>query len=381
MEIREETRIARGAGPDREYGSLTVPIYRSATYIHPIHPDEKQEGVYTYARCEAPTRRALEHEIACLEHGADALGVSSGMAAISLVARLFVPGDHVIVSSDLYGGTYRLFTEVYGRYGIEFTYVDTWKIEEVKAAVKKNTKAVFIETPTNPCLHVTDLGAVSDIAKAQKALMIVDNTFLSPYFQKPLDLGADIVIHSATKYLAGHNDVLAGLIVTKTGELREKLYFYLMCEGCNLSQDDAWLVSRGMQTLAVRMEKQQKNAFILADFLETLPNVEKVIYTGNPNHPDYELSKKQTTGFGSMITFYMKDGSRMSEYLARFRIINHGGSLGGIQSLISRAGVTLQKPVPEEQRLRTGVTDNLLRLSVGIEDAEDLKEDLEQALR
>lgn len=380
MELREKTRIARGAGPDPATGSLTAPVYRSATYIHEIHYDEKVEGIYSYARCEAPTRRALEHEIAALEHGADALGVSSGMAAVSLVARLFLPGDHVIVSSDLYGGTYRLFTEVYGRYGIHFEYVDTWDLEAVRQAIRPQTKAIFVETPSNPCLHVSDIQAIARLAQKQKAYLIVDNTFLSPYFQKPLDLGADIVIHSATKYLAGHNDVLAGLIVTKTKELREELYFYLMCEGCNLSQDDAWLVLRGMQTLAVRMDRQQSNALELVDFLKQLPNVEKVIYPGDPSHPDYELMSRQASGYGGMITFYMRDAEMVPEYLKRFRVINHGGSLGGVQSLISQTGVALQRPIPEEQRLHTGVTDALMRLSVGIEDVEDLKEDLRQAL-
>ncbi len=381
MEYRENTRIARGAGPDDVYGSLTAPIYRSATYIHPDHPDVKEDGVYTYARCEAPTKRALEKEIAALEHGADALAVSSGMAAISLVARLFVPGDHVIVSADLYGGTYRLFQEVYGRYGIHFEFVDTWDLEQVAGAFRPETRAVFVETPSNPCLHVSDIGAISKLAKENEALLIVDNTFLSPYFQKPIDLGADIVVHSATKFLGGHNDVLAGLIVTKEKQLREDLYFYLMCEGCVLSQDDAWLVLRGMQTLSVRMDRQQQNAKELAEFLKTLPNVEKVIYLGDPDHPDYELSCRQATGFGSMLTFYMKDESKVPEYLARFRMINHGGSLGGVQSLVSQAGAVLQKPIPEEQKRRTGVTDALIRMSVGIEDIEDLKADLEQALR
>lgn len=377
--VREKTQIVRGDGPEPTTGSISVPIYRAATYIH--NTLEYDKDSFYYSRCDIPTRRALEKQVAVLEHGADALAVTSGLAAFTSVLKLFDPGDRVIVSSDLYGGSYRLCTQIYERYGIHFDYVDTWDIEAVRKAVRKETKAIFVETPSNPALRVTDLRAVSEIAREQEAYLIVDNTFMSPYFQKPIDHGADIVIHSATKYLGGHNDVLAGIIVTKTEELREKLYFYVMSEGNPLSPDDSWLTLRGMETLSVRLDRQQENAFALYKFLKTLQTVDSVIYPGDPNHQDHDIAKKQQSGFGGMLSFNIKDAGKAPEYFARFRIINQGGSLGGVQSLISIPNASLQVPIPEAQRRHTGVTDALFRLSVGIEDVEDLKEDLAQALR
>ncbi|WP_029231088.1 trans-sulfuration enzyme family protein [Butyrivibrio sp. VCB2006] len=375
---RENTLIARGSGIFDETGSISVPVYRSATYVHSSLEHDPED--FSYARCNTPTRRALEKQVAVLEHGADALAVTSGLAALDAVLRLFEPGDRIIVSSDLYGGSYRLFDQVYSKYGYLFSFVDTWDIEAVRAAATDDVKGFIIETPSNPMLRISDIKAISQIAHDKNALLIVDNTFLSPLLQKPIELGADIVIHSATKFLAGHHDVLAGVIVTATKELREKLYFYVFATGNPLSPDDCWLTLRGMETLSVRLERQQQNAKALADYLKSLPNVKRVIYPGDEEHPDHKLAKRQQAGFGSMISFEIKDASKAPSYFAKFKLIYQAGSLGGVQSLINLPNASLQRPIPEEQRKRTGVTDGIFRLSVGIEDVEDLKEDLRQAL-
>lgn len=375
---RENTLIARGHGVFDSTGSISVPLYRSATYTHSSL--EHEENGFYYSRCATPTRRALEKQVAALEHGADALAVTSGLAAMDVILRLFEPGDKVIVSGDIYGGSYRLFDQVYSRYGIIFDFVDTWNLDRVKEAVTENTKGFFIETPSNPMLRVTDIKAVSEIAGEIGATLIVDNTFLSPLFQKPLDLGADIVIHSATKFLAGHHDVLAGIIVTKTKEMWEKLSFYVMSVGNPLSADDSWLTIRGIETLSVRLQRQQENAGELVNFLKSLPAVKRVIYPGDEGHPDHEIAKKQQRGFGAMISFEVKDASKAPLYFEKFKIIYQAGSLGGVQSLVNLPNYSLQCPVPKELRDHTGVNDALFRLSVGIEDVEDLKKDLAQAL-
>lgn len=375
---RENTLIARGKGAFDETGSLSVPIYRSATYTH--NNLEHDPNAFYYARCATPTRRALEQQVATLEHGYDALAVTSGLAAMDVVLRLFSPGDRIIVSSDLYGGSYRLFDQVYSKYGLIFDFVDTWELDKVKEAIKPETKGIYVETPSNPMLRVSDIKALSDIAKKTGAYLMVDNTFLSPLFQKPIDLGADIVVHSATKYLAGHHDVLAGVIVTADKELWDKLSFYVMSVGNPLSPDDSWLVLRGIETLSVRLLRQQENAIILAEYLKSLPQVEKVIYTGDKDHPDYDLIKRQQKGFGSMISFVVKDADKAPDYFAKFEIIYPAGSLGGVQSLISLPNLSLQCPIPADLRAHVGLSDGLFRLSVGIEDVEDLKEDLARAL-
>lgn len=405
--MRENTRLARGSGPDPVTGALSVPIYRSATYHH--YEQGYDPDLYYYSRCDTPTRRAFEKEIAVLEHGADAVATTSGMSAIGLVLKLFSPGDHVIITSDLYGGSYRLLTNVYGRYGIEFDFVNTWKLEDVKKSIKPNTKGFIIETPSNPAMHVTDIQAlaqlvgeinekngfaqeanekneenghldINEVFKSKRAYLIVDNTLLSPYFQKPLTLGADIVVHSATKHIAGHNDVLAGAVVVKEKALREFFYFFAMCEGGVLSADDSWLALRGLQTLSVRLDREQENAFEVIKFLKQHPAVEKVIYVGDPEHEDYELSKKQTSGFGALVSFYVKDASKIPDMLRRLKVINVAGSLGGVQSLITYPVMGIQMPIPEKQRIETGVTDKLLRISIGIEDVRDIIEDLDYAL-
>jgi cystathionine beta-lyase/cystathionine gamma-synthase len=335
---------------------------------------------FAYARCDSPTVRALTTYISDLEGGKRGFATSSGMGAISVVLKLFQPGDHILVTSDLYGGTYRYFQDYYAKYGYEFEYIGTWDLELVKKSIKENTKAIFIETPSNPVMHVTDIQAVSELAHEKDIKLIVDNTFLTPYFQRPLELGADIVVYSATKYLGGHNDILAGIIVSKTEELGEELFKIYMAEGNNLSAEDAWLMIRSMKTLSVRLDRQEKNALELAAFLKTLPEVEQVHYVGDPDHPQYELSKRQTDGFGAMISFTVKHPEKIPDFLFRFKVITFAESLGGVESLITYPLSATQGPIPEEQRKAVGMTDALLRLSVGLEDVEDLKEDLKQAL-
>ena len=379
VDCRENTLIARGSGIFDSTGSISAPIYRSATYVHPTLEYDKDS--FYYSRCDTPTRRALEKLVASLEHGADAVAVSSGLAAMDVVIRLFSPGDRIIVSSDLYGGSYRLFNEFYTKYGLIFDFVDTWDAEALRKAVRPETKGFFIETPSNPMLRVTDIALVSKIAKKNDALVIVDNTFLSPLFQKPIDLGADIVIHSATKFLAGHHDVLAGIIVTTTEELRTKLNYYSYCIGNPLSADDAWLTIRGIETLSVRLERQQENARILAEYLEAVSEIKRVIYPGSKSHPDHELAKRQQRGFGSMLSFEIWDADKAPAILERFKLVYQAGSLGGVQSLICLPNASLQCPIPKELREQTGVSDALFRLSVGIEDVEDLIEDISQAIR
>ena len=391
--MRENTRLVRCTGPDPLTGSLSVPIYRSSTYHH-AEQDYDPEKFY-YSRCDTPTRRAFEKQLAALEQGVDAVATTSGMSAIAVVLKLFNPGDHVIVSGDLYGGSYRLLTNVYKKYGIDFEFINTWDIETVRNSIRPNTKGLLIETPSNPAMHVTDIRGLADIVNevnksrgvaadaapdSNRLFFAVDNTFLSPYFQKPLTLGADIVIQSATKHISGHNDVLAGAVIVKEKSLREFFYFYAMSEGNVLSADDSWLALRGLQTLSVRLDREQENAFAIVDFLKKHPAVESVIYTGDPDHPVYEPTKRQTTGFGSLISFYVKDAAKIPEILGRLKIINVAGSLGGTQSLITYPNAGIQLPIPKEQRESTGVTDNFLRLSVGIEDVKDLIEDLDQAL-
>jgi cystathionine gamma-synthase len=302
------------------------------------------------------------------------------MAAISTILSLFSPGDHIIVSDDLYGGTYRLFEEIYKKYSVEFSYVNTGKIQEIENAVKDNSKAFFIETPSNPMMKVADIKAISGFAKDRGMLLIVDNTILTPYFQRPLELGADIVIHSGTKYLGGHNDTLAGLIVVNDDELAEKLKLIQKSEGAVLSPFDSWLILRGIKTLGLRLEKQQENAIKIAKWLCTHKNVTKVNYVGLPDHESYNISKSQASGFGAMISFNVKDVQIVEKALEKVQLVLFAESLGGVESLITYPVVQTHSAIPEEMRERIGVTDTLLRLSVGIEDAEDIIADLEQAL-
>ena len=360
-------------GKTDNYGALTFPIYQTATYAHPA---VGQSTGYDYSRLQNPTREHLEKVVASLEGGIDALALSTGMAAITLMMELFKPGDHLIVESDLYGGSIRLFNNVSEKNGIEFSRV-ACSNEDVESHVKDNTKAIYIETPTNPMMNVTDIGALAGIAKKHGLLLIVDNTFLSPYFQNPLKLGADIVIHSGTKYLGGHNDTLAVFIVTNNEEISEKLRFLIKTTGAGLSPFDSFLLERGIKTLGIRMERAQENAFALAEWLKKQDVVTKVIYPGLPEHPGHEIMKKQARGFGAMITFDLDTKEHAIALLEKVRMIKFAESLGGVETLITYPTTQTHADVPAEIREKNGITDSTLRLSVGIEDSKDLIAELE----
>ena len=360
----------------KHYGSLSFPIYQTATYAHP--GVGKSTG-FDYSRLQNPTREQLEKIVCQLEHGLDAFALSTGMAAISLLMEIFKPGDHLIVDSDLYGGTIRLFDNVSVKNGIKFTRANC-SVDDVEALVSQDTKALFIETPSNPMMNVTDIRKMADIAKRHKLLLIVDNTFMSPYFQNPLDLGADVVIHSGTKFLAGHNDTLAGFIVIKSPELQEKLRFLIKTTGSGLAPFDSWLVLRGIKTLAVRMEKSQENAGKIAAWLQTQGSVTKVFYPGLEEHPGHKIMQTQSRGFGAMVTFRLNSTKKALSVLEKVRLIKYAESLGGVETLITYPTTQTHADVPEELRLKNGITPETLRLSVGIENVEDLIADLEQAL-
>lgn len=373
------TKVVHGnKGFDPHTGSISFPIYQSATFRH---PGLNQSTGYDYSRLQNPTREELEKTLAILENGTDALAFSTGMSAISAIVELFSPGEHIIVTEDLYGGTYRLFEGLCKKHGLDFSYIDTGDAETVKSHIKENTKAVFIETPSNPMMKVTDIKQISEIAKAAGMLTIVDNTFLSPFFQRPLELGADIVIHSGTKYLGGHNDTLAGFLVVKDDTLSEKLRVVLKTTGAVLAPFDSWLVLRGIKTLGVRLERQEQNAKKVVQWLKENELVEKVYYVGLPEHEGYEVSSRQASGYGAMISFTVRDESLVEKILCNVKVIAFAESLGGVESLITYPAVQTHAAIPKEIRDRIGVNDRLLRLSVGIEAAEDIINDLEQAMR
>ena len=358
------------------YGSVSFPIYQTATYAH---PGAGQSTGFDYSRLQNPTREQVEKVVCQLEGGIDAFALSSGMAAISLLMELFAPGDHIIADCDLYGGSIRLFDNVSSKNGISFTRVNC-ATENLEALITEKTRAIYIETPTNPMMNVTDIAATAALAKKHKLLLIVDNTFMSPYFQNPLELGADIVIHSGTKYLAGHNDTLAGFIVTNRADIQEKLRFLIKTTGAGLAPFDCWLLLRGIKTLAVRMEKAQENAEKIAEWLKKQKAVIRVIYPGLKEHPGYKIMKKQARGFGAMLTFQTDSTERALSILSRVRLIQYAESLGGVESLITYPTTQTHADVPEEIRLKNGITPATLRLSVGIENADDLIADLQQAL-
>lgn len=355
-------------GLNENYGAISYPIYQTATYAHP--GVGKSTG-YDYSRLQNPTREQLEKVVASLENGIDALAFSTGMAAISLMMEIFRPGDHLIVDADLYGGSIRLFNNVSEKNGITFSSIDCYK-EDVESHIRENTKAIYIETPTNPMMNVTDIEALSKITKKHGLLLIVDNTFLSPYFQNPLDLGADIVVHSGTKYLGGHNDTLAGFLVTNREDISEKFRFLIKTTGAGLAPFDSWLVLRGIKTLGIRMEKAQSNAIEIANWLKAQKAVTEVIYPGLPEHPGYEIMKKQARGFGAMLTFQMESKEYALLILEKVRIIQFAESLGGVETLITYPTTQTHADVPEEIRKKNGITETTLRLSVGIEDVKDL---------
>lgn len=377
------TRAVRGYGafPDAA-GAVSQPIYQTATFEHPaLHASTG----FAYSRCGNPTVLELEDTMAMLEGGRKALAFCSGMAAISCVLKLFSVGDVVLVSDDLYGGTHRLFQDVYAkRYGITFQSVDFSDLSAVHRALAEvgKVKAFFVETPTNPMMKVADIAALADLAHGSGALLIVDNTFLTCYYQRPLELGADLVVYSGTKYLCGHNDVICGLVVVRDNDevLLERVFMDYMSEGDALSPFDAWLMLRSLKTLALRLDAQQANARRISALLKQHPYVRRALYVGDPEHPSYELSCRQTTGHGAMISFCVDTAERAEHVLERAQLITFAESLGGVESLITYPCVQTHGSVPADVRERLGITDTLLRLSVGVEDAADLIADLEQAL-
>lgn len=358
-------------------GSVSVPIYQSATFAHPAVG--KSTG-YDYSRQQNPTREHLECTVAALEGGSHAVAFTSGMAAITALMELFHPGDHIIASEDLYGGSIRLFEQVSKKNGLRFSYINTSDAANIEALFSENTKAVFIETPSNPTMIVTDIQAVSKLTQPRGILLIVDNTFLTPYFQKPLQLGADVIVHSGTKYLCGHNDTLAGFLVTADQILGEKLRHMLMSLGSCLSPFDSWLLIRGIKTLAIRMEKQQENAMEIASWLKTHPKVKKVYYAGLPEHPSYQISVSQASGFGSMISFTVDCEETAVQVLEKVQLILYAESLGGVETLITYPMLQTHADLPKDERDARGINETLLRLSVGLESADDLIADLNQAL-
>ncbi|MES0855089.1 bifunctional cystathionine gamma-lyase/homocysteine desulfhydrase [Geobacillus sp. G4] len=376
--MRRKTMLIHGGIPgDPHTGAVSVPIYQVSTY--------KQEEVgkhkgFEYSRTGNPTRAALEKLIADLEGGEAGFAFASGMAAITAVMMLFQSGDHLVLTDDVYGGTYRVMTNVLNRFGLEATFVDTSDVANIEAHIRPDTKAIYIETPTNPLLKITDLQAAAAIARAHGLLLIVDNTFSTPYFQTPLELGADIVIHSATKYLGGHSDVVAGLAVVRTPELAERLHYVQNSTGGVLGPQDSWLLMRGMKTLAVRMEEHEENARQIAVFLAEHKAVKRVHYPGLPDHPNHELAKKQMRGFGGMISFDVGSLERAEKVLSRVRYFTLAESLGAVESLISLPGKMTHASIPKERREQLGITDGLIRLSVGLEDVNDLLDDLAKAL-
>ena len=356
-------------------GAISFPIYQTATFAHPSLGNSTG---YDYSRLQNPTREQVEKIVANLEGGADAVAFSSGMSAIAAVMEIFSPGDHIIVDDDLYGGSVRLFLNISLKNGIEVTKVNLCK-EDVAPYIKENTKAVFIETPTNPMMNVIDIIEIARVAKQKNLLLIVDNTFLSPYFQNPLKLGADIVVHSGTKYLGGHNDTLAGFVVAGSKELAEKIRFIIKTTGAGLAPFDSWLILRGIKTLALRMEKAQENAIQLAEWLKTRTEVVRVIYPGLKEHPGHEIMKKQASGFGAMLTFEVISKELVKKMLEKINLIQFAESLGGVETLITYPITQTHADVPPEDLAKNGITDRVLRLSVGIENIKDLISDLEQA--
>lgn len=367
IHLEEEERLAH-------YGAVSFPIYQTATFAHP--GVGKSTG-YDYSRAQNPTREQVERVVASLENGIDALALSSGMAAISLMMELFSPGDHLIVDADLYGGSIRLFEHISGKNGLDFTSIDCCSAD-IAGYVRENTKAIYIETPTNPMMHVTDIRKVSEIARQHGLLLIVDNTFLSPYFQNPLDLGADIVIHSGTKYLGGHNDTLAGFLVTNREDVGDRLRFLSKTTGAVLAPFDSWLILRGIKTLGVRMERAQENAKRIARWLKAQTSVTEVIYPGLPEHPGYEIMKSQARGFGAMLTFQLESKEFALAILEKVRLIQYAESLGGVETLITYPTTQTHADVPKEVRERNGITERTLRMSVGIEEGADLLEELKR---
>jgi cystathionine gamma-synthase len=373
-----ETNIARGA----EYfeprtGAISTPVFQSSSFRH---PGLGESTGYDYSRCTNPTREVLEKTMALIEGGDYCLAFSSGMGAISAMLKIFKPGDHIIVSEDLYGGSYRIFTLYYARYGFSFSFVDTSDFSQIESAVRPETKGIFIETPSNPMMKVTDIERCAEFVHKRGGVLITDNTFCTPYFQNPLALGSDFVVHSGTKYLAGHNDTLSGFIIHSNENNKQALLDAQMSEGATLSPFDSFLTLRGIKTLALRMEKHQSNALLLAQWLRSHKKVDTVFYTGFTDHPQHALSCKQARGHSGMVSFYFKDARYVKPLLKNVKLILFAESLGGVESLVTYPLVQTHSSIPEDMRLRAGVNDRLVRVSVGIENADDLIADIKQAL-
>ncbi len=369
--------IHAGQEPDRETGAVVPPIYATSTYVQ--EELGKHKG-YEYARVSNPTRTRLEKNLAALEGGMASRVFASGMAAINAICTMFKSGDHVVCGNNLYGGVPRLFNQVLADFGMEFTYVDTSDVKNVERAIRKNTRLVHVETPTNPLMALSDIAAISQVCGHKKIELVVDNTFMSPYFQQPIALGADMVVHSTTKFLNGHSDGLGGVVVCTKPEQAEKLAFVQKAAGAILSPFECWLVLRGVKTLAVRMEQHDRNGRFVAEFLSRHKKVKKVFYPGLPDHPQYELAQSQMSGFGSMIAFEMGSLSNAKKMLKKVRICSLGESLGGVETLISHPATMTHAAVGEKGRREVGITDGMVRISVGIENVEDIIDDLNEAL-
>ncbi|PQF85685.1 cystathionine gamma-synthase [Enterococcus faecium] len=368
--------IHGGISEDPTTGAVSVPIYQTSTY--------RQDGVgqpkqYEYSRSGNPTRFALEELIADLEGGVRGFAFSSGLSGIHAVFSLFQAGDHILLGDDVYGGTFRLFDKVLTKNGLEYTIIDTSNLDKIEQSIKPNTKALYLETPSNPLLKITDLEKSATLAHQHGLIVIADNTFATPYFQRPLDLGSDIVVHSGTKYLGGHSDVVAGLVTSNHKDLADQIGFYQNAIGTVLGPQDSWLLQRGIKTLSVRMEEHQKNAFVVADFLFSHPAVEKVYYPGLPDHELHGVAKQQMSGFSGMISFTLKNEESAIPFVESLQLFTLAESLGGVESLVEIPSVMTHASIPKEKREEAGIKDGLIRLSVGIEYGQDLINDLAQA--
>jgi cystathionine gamma-lyase/cystathionine beta-lyase/cystathionine gamma-lyase/homocysteine desulfhydrase len=368
--------IHAGQEPEPVTGAVTYPIFQTSTYVQPELG--KNKG-YEYARTKNPTRSVLEAALAALERGKHGHCFASGMSAIDVVFRMLVSGDHVVAGENMYGGSYRLFSRVLEKFGLQFTYVDTSSVDAVRGAMRDNTRVVFLETPTNPMMTITDIAACAEVAHAKGALVVVDNTFCSPYLQRPIELGADVVVHSTTKFLNGHSDSVGGAVISNSDELAEKIGFLQNAVGAILSPFDSWLVLRGIKTLAVRMRRHEENGMAMASYLSNHAKVRKIYYPGLPDHPGHALAKRQMAGFGALIAFDLGSLDNAKKFLDRVRLCSLGESLGGVETLISHPETMTHASVPIADRTRLGITPGLVRISVGIEDIEDLIADLENA--
>ncbi len=359
---------------DPHTGALSIPIYQTSTYQQP----DNNPGKYEYSRSGNPTREALEKTVAALENGTYAYAFASGMAATSSALSILEQGDHIVATEDIYGGSYRILSKFFNKFGIQTTFIDMTHTENIEKVIQPNTKAIFLETPSNPLLKITDIAGVVQIAKRYQLMTIIDNTFMSPYFQRPLDLGVDLVIHSATKFLGGHSDVVGGAVITKSKELAAKIYFVQNGFGAILGPQDCWLLLRGIKTLRARMELQQQSALEIAGWLKQQPWVTDVYYPGLTDHPGYEINKSQASGFGAVLSFKTDTVERAHQIMKQVKLWSVAVSLGGVESILSYPARMSHAAIPLKERERLGITDNLLRLSVGLEDPEDLIADLNQ---